>query len=99
MCGRYTRVYVPEERQVSGAKLSLARRPLPIDCRLQAVTRGFQVSLTPVVERSCPQMPVTVFDPGLKTDCPVPFISPIGGGAYGAVGARFIQNRLIPSMW
>jgi ribose transport system substrate-binding protein len=35
-----------------------------------------------------------VFDRGVNTDCPVSFIRPIGGYAFGAVAANFIVENL-----
>jgi len=64
------------------------------ECDLLIVSPNTTAALTPVVERSCPELPVIVFDRGVQTDCPVTFISPIGGYAFGAVGARFIVENL-----
>jgi ribose transport system substrate-binding protein len=35
-----------------------------------------------------------VFDRGVETDCPVTFIHPIGGYAFGATGAEFINDNV-----
>ena len=37
-----------------------------------------------------------VFDRGVETDCPVTFIHPIGGYAFGATGAEFINENVKP---
>ena len=39
-------------------------------------------------------MPVIVFDRGVNTDCPVTFINPIGGYAFGADGAEFLAEEV-----
>ena len=41
-------------------------------------------------------IPVIVFDRGVNTDCPVTFIHPIGGYAFGADGAEFLVENLEP---
>ena len=37
-----------------------------------------------------------VFDRGVNTDCPVTFINPIGGYAFGADGAEFLVEKVTP---
>jgi ribose transport system substrate-binding protein len=51
-------------------------------------------ALTPAVEQVCQSgIPVIVFDRGVATGCPVTFIHPIGGYAYGAASAEFIALK------
>ena len=42
------------------------------------------------------RLPVIVFDRGVNTDCPVTFINPIGGYAFGADGAEFLVEKVKP---
>jgi ribose transport system substrate-binding protein len=47
-------------------------------------------ALTPAVTKACQSgVPVVVFDRGVTTDCPVSFVHPIGGYAFGAAAAEF----------
>src|SRR5690606_39974286 len=39
-------------------------------------------------------IPVIVFDRGVNTDCPVTFIHPIGGYAFGATAAEFLADEV-----
>ena len=39
-------------------------------------------------------MPIIIFDRGVTTDCPVTFIHPIGGYAYGADAAEFLVSTV-----
>jgi ribose transport system substrate-binding protein len=64
------------------------------DCDILIVSPNTTAALTPVVETACEQLPVIVFDRGVNTDCPVSFITPIGGYAFGAVAANFIVDEL-----
>ena len=64
------------------------------DCDILIVSPNTTAALTPVVETACQQLPVIVFDRGVNTDCPVSFIKPIGGYAFGAVAANFIVENL-----
>ncbi|MFC7615642.1 substrate-binding domain-containing protein [Actinokineospora soli] len=51
----------------------------------------------PAVEAACAtKVPVIVFDRGVTTDCPVTFIHPIGGFAFGADGAEFLKEKVKP---
>ena len=53
--------------------------------------------MTPAVERACDTgKPVIVFDRGVNTDCPVTFIHPIGGFAWGIDTAEFLIDNLQP---
>ena len=52
-------------------------------------------TLTPAVEAACKtDVPVIIFDRGVTTDCPVTFVHPIGGYAYGADAAEFLQEKV-----
>lgn len=64
------------------------------DCDILIVSPNTTAALTPAVETACQQLPVIVFDRGVNTDCPVSFIRPIGGYAFGAVAANFIVENL-----
>jgi ribose transport system substrate-binding protein len=64
------------------------------DCDILIVSPNTTAALTPAVETACQQLPVIVFDRGVNTDCPVTFIKPIGGYAFGAVAANFIVDNL-----
>src|SRR5918996_1089013 len=75
---------------------------------IQSLTRGDQcdalivspnttATLTPAVERACDTgIPVIVYDRGVNTDCPVTFIKPIGGYAFGADAAEFLVENVDP---
>ena len=54
------------------------------DCDALIVSPNTTATLTPAVEAACGQVPVIVFDRGVDTDCPVTFIHPVGGYAFGA---------------
>lgn len=64
------------------------------DCDILIVSPNTTEALTPAVEQACEQVPVIVFDRGVNTDCPVTFIHPIGGYAFGADGAEFIVENV-----
>jgi ribose transport system substrate-binding protein len=64
------------------------------DCDILIVSPNTTAALTPAVEAACAVLPVIVFDRGVNTDCPVSFIRPIGGYAFGAVAANFIVENL-----
>ena len=65
-------------------------------CDLLIVSPNTTAALTPAVEQACEQIPVIVFDRGVNTDCPVTFIKPIGGYAYGADAAEFLTETVAP---
>ena len=54
-------------------------------------------TLTPAVEAACEKVPVIVFDRGVNTDCPVTFVHPIGGYAFGVDGAEFLKENVEPA--
>jgi ribose transport system substrate-binding protein len=71
------------ESMVSGGK-----------CDALIVSPNTTATLTPAVEAACKDVPVIVFDRGVETDCPVTFIHPIGGYAYGADAAEFLVDNV-----
>jgi ribose transport system substrate-binding protein len=78
-----------DEKQISDVQDLLNQ-----DCDLMIVSPNTTEALTPAVEQACEQLPVIVFDRGVTTDCPVTFIKPIGGYAYGADAAEFIVENV-----
>ena len=64
------------------------------DCSALIVSPNTTAALTPAVEEACGQIPVIVFDRGVNTDCPVTFIHPIGGYAFGADAAEFLVEEV-----
>ncbi len=64
------------------------------NCDALIVSPNTTAALTPVVESACKQLPVIIFDRGVNTDCPVAFVGPIGGYAFGIAGAEFIVDNL-----
>jgi len=64
------------------------------DCDALIVSPNTTAALTPAVEEACGQIPVIVFDRGVNTDCPVTFIHPIGGYAFGADAAEFLVDQV-----
>ncbi len=79
-----------DDKQISDINGLLANG----DCDILIVSPNTTAALTPVVETACEQLPVIVFDRGVNTDCPVTFIQPIGGYAFGAAAANFIVDQL-----
>jgi len=71
------------ESMVSGGK-----------CDALIVSPNTTATLTPAVEAACKEVPVIVFDRGVETDCPVTFIHPIGGYAFGADAAEFLVDNV-----
>lgn len=65
-------------------------------CDILLVSPNTTAALTPAVERACTKLPVVVFDRGVQTSCPVTYISPIGGYAWGLVSADFMSKHLKP---
>jgi ribose transport system substrate-binding protein len=64
------------------------------NCDVLIVSPNTTKTLTPAVEQACEEVPVVVFDRGVDTDCPVSFVQPIGGYAFGAEGAEFLQENV-----
>ena len=63
-------------------------------CDALIISPNTTATLTPAVEAACKQVPVIVFDRGVNTDCPVTFVKPIGGYAFGADGAEFLADEV-----
>ncbi|GAB3457227.1 substrate-binding domain-containing protein [Actinophytocola sediminis] len=64
-------------------------------CSALIISPNTTATLTPAVEAACETgVPVIVFDRGVNTDCPVTFIHPIGGFAFGANGAEFLTDNV-----
>lgn len=66
------------------------------NCDILIVSPNTTQALTPAVEEACKSLPVVVFDRGVQTDCPAAFVQPIGGYAFGYVGATFLADNLAP---
>jgi len=64
------------------------------NCDALIVSPNTTATLTPAVEAACKDVPVIVFDRGVNTDCPVTFIHPIGGYAFGADAAEFLVDNV-----
>jgi ribose transport system substrate-binding protein len=66
-------------------------------CSAIIVAPNSTAALTPAVEAACASgVPIIDFDRGVTTQCPVTFIHPIGGYAFGADAAEFLASK-IPS--
>jgi ribose transport system substrate-binding protein len=63
-------------------------------CDVLIISPNTTATLTPAVSGACPKVPVIVFDRGVQTDCPVTFIKPIGGYAFGAEAAEFLIGKV-----
>jgi len=64
-------------------------------CDIILIAPNTTKTLTPAVEAACKSdVPVVVFDRGVETDCPVTFLHPIGGYAYGADAAEFLVDKV-----
>ncbi|MFB9311158.1 substrate-binding domain-containing protein [Agromyces hippuratus] len=67
------------------------------NCDVFLISPNSTAAMTPAVERACDTgKPVVVFDRGVQTDCPVTFIHPIGGFAWGIDTAEFLIEELEP---
>lgn len=65
------------------------------NCDLFLISPNSTAAMTPAVQRACDtNKPVVVFDRGVLTDCPVTFIHPIGGFAWGIDTAEFLISNL-----
>jgi ribose transport system substrate-binding protein len=65
------------------------------NCDVFVISPNSTAAMTPAVERACDTgKPVIVFDRGVETDCPVTFIHPIGGFAWGIDTAEFLIDNL-----
>jgi ribose transport system substrate-binding protein len=64
-------------------------------CDALIISPNTTTALTPAVQKACDSgIPVVVFDRGVTTDCPVSFVHPIGGYAFGAASAEFIAKKV-----
>jgi ribose transport system substrate-binding protein len=63
-------------------------------CDILIVSPNTTAALTPAVEQACKSLPVIVFDRGVRTECPVTFVKPIGGYAFGAAAANYIVKEI-----
>ncbi|MER3417602.1 MAG: ABC transporter substrate-binding protein [Chloroflexota bacterium] len=67
------------------------------NCDAIIVAPNSTAALTPAVEAACASgTPIIVFDRGVTTSCPVTFIHPIGGYAFGADAAEFLAANVKP---
>ncbi|MEH0937722.1 ABC transporter substrate-binding protein [Micromonospora psammae] len=80
-----------DDKQISDIDGLLASRR----CSALIVSPNTTAALTPAVEKACQAgLPVIIFDRGVNTDCPVTFIHPIGGYAFGATAAEFLTDKV-----
>ena len=63
-------------------------------CDILIVSPNTTAALTPAIEQACKKLPVVVFDRGVNTGCPVTFVGPIGGYAWGIQSAGFMADHL-----
>ncbi|MEU3457459.1 ABC transporter substrate-binding protein [Micromonospora sp. NPDC006766] len=81
-----------DDKQISDIQ-SLAGKK----CSAIIISPNTTATLTPAVEQACQTgVPVIVFDRGVNTSCPVTFVHPIGGFAFGADGAEFLKEKVKP---
>jgi ribose transport system substrate-binding protein len=65
------------------------------NCDALIISPNTTLTLTPAVEKACDTgIPIIVFDRGVDTDCPVTFIKPIGGYAFGADAAEYLVDNV-----
>jgi ribose transport system substrate-binding protein len=65
------------------------------ECDALIIAPNTTATLTPAVEQACESdVPIIVFDRGVTTDCPVTFVAPIGGYAFGADAAEFLRDNV-----
>ncbi len=63
-------------------------------CDAIIVSPNSNAPLTPAIEKACQTgVPVIVFQRGVGTNCPVTFVHPIGGYAFGAASAEFVALK------
>ena len=79
-----------DDKQISDIKAFVSSG----NCDILIVSPNTTAALTPAVEEACKSLPVVVFDRGVRTTCPVTFVHPIGGYAFGQVSAEFIADRV-----
>src|SRR5919106_4265663 len=79
-----------DDKQISDIESLLGQ-----GCDALIVSPNTTATLTPAVEEACASgIPIIVFDRGVTTDCPVTFIKPIGGYAFGADAAEFLVDEV-----
>ncbi|MEZ0072457.1 ABC transporter substrate-binding protein [Planotetraspora sp. GP83] len=79
-----------DDKQISDISDLLGKK-----CDAMIISPNTTAALTPAVEKACQSgVPVVVFDRGVTTDCPVSFVHPIGGYAFGADSAEFIASKM-----
>lgn len=65
------------------------------NCDFFLISPNSTAAMTPAVKRACDTgKPVILFDRGVQTDCPVTFIHPIGGFAWGIDTSEFLVDNL-----
>ena len=65
------------------------------NCSAIIVAPNSTAALTPAVDAACKSgVPIIDFDRGVTTTCPVTFIHPIGGYAFGADAAEFLASKI-----
>lgn len=79
-----------DEKQISDIQDLVASG----NCDILIVSPNTTAALTPAVEEACEVLPVITFDRGVLTDCTVTHIAPIGGYAFGHLGAQFITENI-----
>jgi ribose transport system substrate-binding protein len=79
-----------DDKQISDIKAFVSGG----NCDILIVSPNTTAALTPAVEDACKSLPVIVFDRGVRTTCPVSFVHPIGGYAFGKVSADFIVSQI-----
>ncbi|MCT9929291.1 ABC transporter substrate-binding protein [Planotetraspora sp. A-T 1434] len=79
-----------DDKQISDISDLLGKK-----CDALIISPNTTAALTPAVEKACQSgVPVVVFDRGVTTDCPVSFVHPIGGYAFGTDSAEFIASKI-----
>jgi ribose transport system substrate-binding protein len=79
-----------DDKQISDIKSFVSSG----NCDILIVSPNTTAALTPAVEDACKSLPVIVFDRGVRTTCPVTFVHPIGGYAFGKVSADYIASQV-----
>ena len=79
-----------DDKQISDIKSFVSSG----NCDILIVSPNTTAALTPAVEDACKSLPVIVFDRGVRTTCPVTFVHPIGGYAFGKVSADYIAGQV-----
>ncbi|HWK29740.1 MAG TPA: substrate-binding domain-containing protein [Solirubrobacter sp.] len=91
--GKFTAVdaEAKDDKQISDIEAMVSGKK----CDIILIAPNTTATLTPAVEAACKSdIPVVVFDRGVETDCPVTFLHPIGGYAYGADAAEFLRDNV-----